>query len=250
MIMIGDTSPNDIYDPLNTIHRDAYKELKEAARNNIKIYAIQCPTGTRNVRFWKALASETDGRYIELYQFHEVFDTIEAACLNEAGADVLAVFEKFLRESGRYTRAMDITFATLVGRKPTVRKSALTPVDPSRFQMFEITEDDCESDGKIGIRDFVLNQGYKFEKGRGFYELAKTVIIQNYKEIVVMERDTGDMYTGEDDIRHLLNIPIGTAKVKLQDVENLDKYCVFVQSTSVNRRLLEGAMFLYDVEGL
>lgn len=250
MIMIGDTSPNDIYDDLNRIGRDAYEELKEAARNGVKIHAIQCPTGTRDVKFWKALASQTGGHYLDLYQFHEVLDIIEAACFNEAGSDVLAAFEKFLRDSGRYTRAMDITFATIARRKPTIRKSTLTPVSPSRFQVFEITEDDCERDGKIGIRDFVENQGFKFEKGRGFYELARTETIQEYKEIVVMERDTGDMFTGEENIRHLLNIPVGTAKVRLRDIENLDRYRIFVQSTSVNRRLVEGAMFLYDIKGL
>ena len=65
-----------------------------------------------------------------------------------------------------------------------------------------------------------------------------------------MERGTGDMFTGEDNIRRILNIPVGRAKVSLRDIENLDKYHIFVQSTSVNRRLVEGAMFLYDIDGL
>jgi len=250
MIMIGDTAPNDVNDPLNRIRRDAYEELSRAARNKIKIHAIQCPTGTRDVRFWKALALQTGGHYLELYQFHEVLDIIEVACFNEAGTDVLAAFEEFLRKSGRYSRAMDATFATITGRKPTTRRSALTPVSPSRFQVFEITEDDCDDDGKIAIKAFVENQGFKYEKGRGFYELARTETIQEYKEIVVMERGTGDMFTGEDNIRRILNIPVGRAKVSLRDIENLDKYHIFVQSTSVNRRLVEGAMFLYDIDGL
>jgi len=254
MIMIGDTWPNDEDDDLNVNGRNAYEELKDAAGNGIKIHAIQCPTGTRDVRFWKSLAHETGGYYFDLSQFHEALDTIKAACISEAGPDVVAILEEFLQKSGRYSRAMDGVFATILGRARKVKKSALTPVDPARFQIFQIEEEDCTKftggKNKVGIRDFVEDQGFVFEKGRGFYELARSETIQDYKEIVIMERDTGDMYTGEDNIRRLLNIPRTTAKVNLRDIENLDKYHIFVQSTSVNRALIEGAYFLYDIKGL
>lgn len=256
MVMIGDTWPNGVDEPLNRIRRDAYAELEKAARNKIKIYAIHCPTYTQDFKFWKALASETGGYYLRLSQFHEALDIIKAACINEAGAEVLEAFEQFLQKEGRYTRAMDDVFVVMTGRKPKVRKSVLTPVSPSRFQLFEITEENCTSRdakgvNKVGIKEFVENEGYRFEKGRGFYELArKSETIQHYKEIVVMDRATGDMFTGEDNIRSLLNIPRATSKVKLRDVKGLDKYRIFVQSTSVNRNLIEGALFLYDIEGL
>jgi hypothetical protein len=55
------------------------------------------------------------------------------------------------------------------------------------------------------IKDFVLKQGVKFKKGRGFYEFAKPETVQKYKEIVIMDKKSGEMFEGSH-ARTLLGI--------------------------------------------
>jgi hypothetical protein len=47
---------------------------------------------------------------------------------------------------------------------------------------------------------------------------------------------------GGDDARQLLGLPDGDARIQIQ---NLATYQVFIQSTSVNRKLVRGTNILY-----
>ncbi|WP_293114559.1 hypothetical protein [Okeania sp. SIO1I7] len=60
-----------------------------------------------------------------------------------------------------------------------------------------------------------------------------------------MDRTTGDLFEGES-AREILGLPHDTT-VRIKP-NNLEKYVVFVQSTSVNRKLIGGTRFLYEVE--
>ena len=100
-------------------------------------------------------------------------------------------------------------------------------------------------DAYISIKAFVLENGLTFKVGRGFYEFTKTETIQGKKEIVLMDRKTGDLFAGEA-ARDMLGLPEGaTARIK---PSNLEKYVVFVQSTSANRKLIGETRFLYEVQ--
>lgn len=60
-----------------------------------------------------------------------------------------------------------------------------------------------------------------------------------------MERNTGDLFEGEA-AREMLGLPVGaTLRIK---PSNLEKYVVFVQSTSATRKLISKTRFLYEVE--
>ena len=85
----------------------------------------------------------------------------------------------------------------------------------------------------------------RFAKGRGFYEFTKPEIIQPQKEIVLMNRATGDLYEG-DVARRIAGIGANEEKAKIKPGD-LPKYRIFIQSTSVNRKLLRNQGFLYEV---
>ncbi len=109
---------------------------------------------------------------------------------------------------------------------------------PGRFQVLEV-----DKDGPI--KDFVQENGLAFKTGRGFYEFTKTETIQGSKEIILMDKATGDFFEGEK-ARELLGLPAGeTARIR---PTSLEKYAVFVQSTSANRKLMGKTRFLYEVE--
>lgn len=100
----------------------------------------------------------------------------------------------------------------------------------------DVYEVDAANDG-VQIRDFVNDQGITFTKGCAFYELKKTETVQGYKQIAIRDKTTGAVYSGFN-ARDLLGLP-HTGDVKLAP-GNHANYEIYVQSTSVNRKLTKG----------
>ena len=97
------------------------------------------------------------------------------------------------------------------------------------------------------IKTFVSSNGVSFSKGRGFYQLTKPEIISKKKEIILQNKTTGELFEGLAARRmlHLVDYD-ETKKYKCNDYPS--EYLVFIQSTSVNRKLLADTKFLYEVE--
>ncbi len=97
----------------------------------------------------------------------------------------------------------------------------------------------------VAIREFVETRlaGKPMAKGAAFYQLNKTEDkIQDYKLIAVRDRTTNGIYCG-DAARDMLGLPkFGDARVRPGDHGNFD---VFIQSTSVNRKVAEGTQLMY-----
>merc|ERR1712059_65483 len=93
---------------------------------------------------------------------------------------------------------------------------------------------------KVGEERFKI---LKFRCGRGFYEFTKPEIISSRKEVVLVEKSSGKMFTGRDACRLIgagsgIRIPPTTFKT----------WRVFVQSTSHGRNLMANTGFLYDTK--
>jgi len=98
---------------------------------------------------------------------------------------------------------------------------------------------------ECSIKDFVESEGLNFVKGNGFYELTKPEKVQDYKEILIMDKSNGKIYGG-DQARQVLQMPSTTVcKVKPGNHMN---YRIFIKSTSLNRILVRGTMLLYKVK--
>lgn len=96
----------------------------------------------------------------------------------------------------------------------------------------------CQS-GPIQIRDFVEHvTGLPYVKGNAYYELVKPELVQDGKDIVIINTvaKDGKKYGGAD-ARSVLGLPDG--RIKLSPGEHGD-WRVFVQSTSVNRKIEKG----------
>lgn len=94
------------------------------------------------------------------------------------------------------------------------------------------------------IRDFVeARVGSKFLKGAAFYQLTKTEPkVQDYKLIAVQHKQTGEVYAGPA-ARQMAGLPLyGDCRVAPAD---LGEWNVFIQSTSVNRKVVAGTAVLY-----
>lgn len=133
---------------------------------------------------------------------------------------------------------LSIGKAKIIPDNVAVSEADLKPCLPTRFQVLNVSSD-------MGIQAFCDDMGINFVRGRGFYEFTKPEIIQNNKEIVLMDKATGNLYEG-DVARRIANIPKNDDKKRLKPTD-FPKYRVFIQSTSLTRILLAGQGFLYEV---
>lgn len=101
------------------------------------------------------------------------------------------------------------------------------------------------SEHEIDIRSFIEKKlgGKPMLKGAGFYQLTKEEKkVQDYKKILIKDKTTGSIYYGSG-ARQLLGLPsYGDAKVVPGDHGN---FAIYVQSTSVNRKLAAGTELVY-----
>jgi hypothetical protein len=94
------------------------------------------------------------------------------------------------------------------------------------------------------IKVFVENATKKpLVTGAAFYQLTKKEDeVQDYKQIAIRDKKTSKVYSGVE-ARNILGLPHnGTVKVA---PGNHGTYDIFIQSTSVNRKLMPGTQLLY-----
>jgi uncharacterized protein YegL len=97
------------------------------------------------------------------------------------------------------------------------------------------------------IKDAVESRGYEFREGCGYYELSKGERLRAGRAILLQSRSNtrAPVYAGEG-LRQLLGIPDGE---HLIGEGALGDWRVYVQSTSFNRKLVRGTLFIYRTDG-
>ncbi|MFE7517240.1 vWA domain-containing protein [Streptomyces sp. NPDC057540] len=164
-----------------------------------------------------------------------VWDATSTRGLEEAGEVIREATEKFMvgRTQGiRGSRAVFSTGAETVN-STTIQAAGLTPVDAAEYQLIPVGRD-------AGIREWVVDSGNSYRTGCAFYQLSKPEKIQARKKIAVLEKKTDRVYTGPQ-ARALLGLPDVETRVK---PDHNDEFTIFVQSTSVNRKLVSGTRLL------
>ncbi|KAI1697050.1 hypothetical protein DdX_18734 [Ditylenchus destructor] len=239
LVMIGDEVPHEKND--NPRSLDWREELQKLKNMGVVVHGVQALNRRHAGEFYAECARVTGGVHMPLDQFNSVVDLVMAVCYREAQPGHLELYEKEIQAlPGRYTRSVRTMFDRMLGRpaNTTLPPGDMNAVTPGRFQVLDVGDRD------VSIKDFVEAQGVRFQKGRGFYEFTKPETVQKYKEIILMEKDTGDMYEGAY-ARTLLKLP-KDADAKISP-SNFD-YVIFIQSASYNRKLTAGTRFLYEVE--
>ena len=273
MIMIGDASPHSASYSMNKDELDWREEADKLADKGIKVFAVHALAGWRSSSrvFYQTVADKTLGVYLTLDQFNEIVDLIKATVCQQSGEEKLSEFVTIIRDSGRMTHSMENNIKRLLGEKvedtyesyasrrtkrTRTRSSSddavvikdmdeLVPVMPGRFQVMTVDEN-CD------IKGFVTANGIEFKKGRGFYELTKAETVQQYKEIIMQDRETGEMFNGSQ-VREKLGLQPQTEKGGVNEklyAKDAKEFRIFVQSTSVNRKLIAGTTFLYEISDI
>lgn len=240
LVMIGDEVPHEASEAQNRHRLDWQNEARALNDLAIRIYGVQCLNRRHATRFYQTIARLSGGFHLQLDQFANVNEMLLAVSFQQAGPSALEGYEREIQTSGRMNRNLDDIFARLRGRAVSASMGAadLRAVPPGRFQVLAVDTD-------MPIKTFCESQGVTFGRGRGFYELTKPELVQGTKEVVLMDRRTGDLYTGSR-AREMLDLPLHDEDVRLRPV-HLTEYHVFIQSTSNNRKLVGGTRILYEV---
>jgi hypothetical protein len=158
--------------------------------------------------------------------------------VEEASASTREAFTSYYKARSTGVSSTKTFYADLKNVTPAEVKAQLNDISPevTVWQVFAL-------DAGRGVKDFVEGHtGKTLVKGTIFYQLTKTEKeVQDYKKIVIREKSSGLMYTGPA-ARTLLGLPTaGKCRVVPGD---FGAYDVFVQSTSLNRKLVEGSSIL------
>jgi hypothetical protein len=280
VVMVGDAYPHDQRESRAQIHRylrdlpgfpyttslrEGLDWRKEADRLGTQIYTIQCLSrSNQSVTFWTELAARTGGYHLRLTQFSDIVETMSAIAFHQVSDEQLNQYAQTLSESGTLTRGLATIIDTLLDEPTTFdpktysyepRRIAvvgrwtrglkpipdgLVTVDPDRFMIGNVGHED------VPVKELLKRYDLVFKLGKVFYELRKSVTVQERKEVVVMDRETGDLFSGKD-ARKIIGSEYGTrGTVHPRDVEG--NWTVFIQSTSANRKMLKHTKFLYDME--
>ena len=238
LVLIGDDIPHaPAHNPQKLNWR---KEVEKLSELGISVYGVQALNRSHATPFYQELANKSGGFHLNLDQFSYITDLFLAVCYQQSSNEQLQAYEQEVIEEGRMSRGLNKIFNTMMKRETTsyYESTDLRAVTPGRFQVLDVEND-------ISIKAFVLENGLLFKVGRGFYEFTKTETIQAKKEIILMDRVTGDLFAGSA-AREMLGLPMdATMRIK---PSSLEKYVVFVQSTSANRKLIGNTRFLYEVQ--
>jgi len=141
------------------------------------------------------------------------------------------------RSAGNMSVDSFYTKTDLSHLKPKQIKTNLVDIS-NKFKMFTV-------DKEVPIKEFVQKKtGKDYVIGSAFYELTKTELVQPTKDVLIIEKGKSEVWGG-DNARNLIGLP-KNANAKVEPFNHAN-YQVFVNSTSVNRKLVRGTKVLVDV---
>lgn len=160
-----------------------------------------------------------------------VWDATTAAGISEAGEKIRQTTEAYMQMRATGVRGSRNLFTM---GTPTVTELS-DKLDSLNFGQFRLL--DVEETGRID--EFVesnFNRPYKL--GEAYYQLMKPETIQPQKKVAILAKNK--VYIGAE-ARSLLGLP--DYQIRVQP-SNFPDYTIFVQSTSVNRKLIAGTKLL------
>lgn len=155
-----------------------------------------------------------------------------------AAAQSKEAFTEYAKGRSTGQRASQSFYANLANVTSEEVKAALVDIS-TKVALLPV----AESEHEMQIRDFVEKRtGKALLKGAAFYQLTKSEDkVQASKKICIRDKKSNAIYYGEA-ARQMLSLPqYSDVRLKPDDLGNFD---VFIQSTSVNRKVQKGSQIL------
>lgn len=166
-----------------------------------------------------------------------VWDTSSSKGLSEVGKTIREATDTFMSSRAQgvrgYKNLFNMSDAVAHVSKKDVA-AALPRLHPGQFRLFDVTQD-----GRID--EFVERKTKRaYKLGEAYYQLSKPEKIQPQKAVALLDKKSKGVYVGAE-ARKLLQLP--SYEVKVAPASHPD-FEIFIQSTSVNRKLIEGTKLL------
>ena len=154
--------------------------------------------------------------------------------MQEATVKTQAAFDSYFSARSSGSRSSTVFYADA----SKVDTSKLIPIT-KEVSMYLVPSNEMG----IEIQKFILKHRMQYLKGAAFYQLTKTEArVQPDKMVLVRDRATGEIYAGKD-ARKMIGLPDNSnARLHPGDHKNYD---IFIQSSSVNRKLVAGSAVVY-----
>jgi len=199
-------------------------EFKELAKTDMWTFAFRCPKGYS--RHLHSLGISA-GNIIE-------WDQTEKGMQESTAYTESAVRNYYNDRTDIGATSTQKFFVDTSKLNTSTVKRKLTPNPYNSYKVFNVANV-CD------IKTFVNDTYGYYQIGDWYYQLTKTETLQSSKMIIIRDRKNGEMYTGLD-ARDLLGLP-EVGQVKIVPI-NTTKYDVFVQSLSVNRKLMPNTQII------
>jgi uncharacterized protein YegL len=165
----------------------------------------------------------------------QVFETTTSAGVERGYGQTTIATQSYFANRSKGIRGSSTFYTDLSGvTKKDVKK--LIPVPATQYKVYTVEK---ETD----ISTFVTYKHGGYIPGDTYYELTKPEKIQANKDILIQDRTTGEVFGDGTAIRSVLNLPSGDLKVNPGNHAN---WRLFVQSRSVNRKLVRGTKVLVN----
>lgn len=158
----------------------------------------------------------------------------DGAGLKEVGETISRVTTAYMtaRASGvRGTKSLFAMDTSNLTKAQVVNK--LDELRPSEYTFLPVRKDAV-------IKDFVEGWKLDFRQGANYYQLTKPETVQSNKQIAIRSNRNGKVYTGSN-ARGMLGLPNHEVRVA---PGSYGDWTLFVQSNSVNRKLVGGTELL------
>lgn len=164
-----------------------------------------------------------------------VWDATSAEGVAEIGKTISQATDTYMTMRASGVRGSKSLFSNSLGdlNKATIKNAKLKALPKNKYQLLDVDE-------AAPIREWVQSKGFDYRLGVAFYQLTKRETIQPQKNIALMEKKTNKIYTG-DQARNVLGLTQDEDRVSPDWNPDFE---VFVQSTSVNRKLVPGTKLL------
>lgn len=221
---------------LSIVFTDGEENASKATSNNLSRALQQLPENWTVAALVPNILAKHEAQAFGFPRDNiSVWDVDASGGVAEAGETIRKATDAYMqgRAAGvRGTRTLFSTGADAVN-KQTVAASGLKPLTPEQFVLVPVPKD-------ATIKDFVEATGRTYQVGRAFYQLSKLETIQANKNLAVVEKTTAKVYLGRE-ARQLVGLPDIQVRVK---PDHNPEFQIFVQSTSVNRKLIAGTKLL------
>ena len=197
---------------------------------------------------------QATGRWTFVARLPAIYRKDKVAALNIPQDNILSweTTSKGMEAASVKTQAAVSSYFT--ARSAGLKSSSSFYADASKVDITSLTDISkkvslyvvpAEANG-IEIRDFVLTKRMEYLKGSAFYQLTKTEAkVGHQKQILVRDRASGKVFAGAE-ARQMIGLPTDrNARLHPGDHKNFD---LFIQSESVNRKLVGGTGLLYWAE--